>query len=229
MEVKMSIAINSNLKKSVNSDDTTGAYASILGLISKDRRLSTFETPTFAKYASDNLSKFWVVDDGETSFPAQDKWDNDLWKLICVELEYNFSKKKFDFIIDIMDFLRNNGHPDFQVKQDITATSVRSKKESEEEKKMIAETITLGQDVAQKIPCQTVKNINTEHKNIKSTTQPHKLKDTKLLFGAVVGAGIGLCAGAIIGAMAGKIVIASIIGIAVGASAGAIRGSQLKK
>ena len=113
----MTIEINDNLKKAVKSNNLNGTRASILGLISKDRRLPSFETPTFVKYANDSLSNFWVEDDGETDFPSKDKWDNDLWKLMCVELEYNFSKKKFDFIIDIMNHLRANGHPDFQPKE----------------------------------------------------------------------------------------------------------------
>jgi len=112
----MSIEINKNLKKSVTLKDVSMAQSSIIRLISKDRRLPNFETPAFAKYANDNLDEFWVEDDGEADFPSKDKWDIDLWKSVCVDLEDNFSKKKFDFIIEVMKYLRKTGHPDFQVK-----------------------------------------------------------------------------------------------------------------
>ena len=110
----MSIEINKHLKEYVEAQDTIGAQTSIQGLISKDRRLKEFQTPIFVKYADENLSKFWNEDDGETEFPKKDKWDNELWKTMCIEMEYNFSKKKFDFIIEIMHYLRDSGHPDFQ-------------------------------------------------------------------------------------------------------------------
>ncbi len=109
--------INQNLKNAVEAKDIKGARASLLGLINKDKRLKEFQTPLFAKYAEQNLSGFWDKDNGETKFPAKDKWSSEFWESMCIELEYNFSKEKFEFIISLMQYLRDSSHEDFLYKQ----------------------------------------------------------------------------------------------------------------
>ncbi len=127
----METTINKNFKEAVDRKDVSLSQSALIRLISKDRRLSEFETPVFAEYASGKLSDFWMDDDGETDFPPADKWDNDSWRLMCIELESNFSKKKFDFIVELMKHLRRSGHSDFQAteqpKSKATASNTSAK------------------------------------------------------------------------------------------------------
>lgn len=72
------------------------------------------------KYAEAELKKhgmeLFVEDDGEAEFPPKEQWSRDSWTRMKVELSNNFSRKKLDFILEMMKELRNNGDKDFQVK-----------------------------------------------------------------------------------------------------------------
>lgn len=56
-------------------------------------------------------------------------WTEDLWTEVKVELGYNFSKEKFNYLTSIMEYLRESGHPDFKLesKQDSVINRVENR------------------------------------------------------------------------------------------------------
>ncbi len=112
---------NKSMQDAIANKNVINARSVILRLISKDRRLPEFTTPGLAKFAEAEFAKseikFFVEDDGESSFGAQIEWSKDLWDTLHIELEYNFSERKFGSVIEIMQFLRKNGDPEFQISE----------------------------------------------------------------------------------------------------------------
>jgi hypothetical protein len=91
-----------------------------------------------ASFAEPELSKkaieLFEPDDGETVFVEhKSEWNTDMWQTMRVELQYNFSRLKFDRIISIMAYFREQGESYFQVPEkirsqnDVNSNSLESK------------------------------------------------------------------------------------------------------
>jgi len=123
---------NKNLNTAIKNNDVIACRAVILANFRKDRSSIEFQNVELAKYAKTELnnlgSQFFKGDDGESEF-TEDKscWNVELWESMRIELDYNFSEKKFNNIIHIMKHLRETGISDFQVK-DEAVTSTNTKK-----------------------------------------------------------------------------------------------------
>ena len=116
--------IDNLLIEEIENKDIKGAQAAISTLIGRDRWLKPMLSPYYCKYANDEFEKmglkFWEADDRETIFPPKKEWTEDLWNLMCIRLDRNYSKEKFDFVVGIMKYLRASGHPEFQEKKNVT-------------------------------------------------------------------------------------------------------------
>jgi len=109
--------LNSEIKKG----SIGGSQAVILGSFIQARHEESYKFIEWAKYADTQLKmknlSFFTEDDGKTKFTnSPSDWNVDLWKQLRIELEYDFSEKKLDYIVQVMQHLRKSGHPDFQVK-----------------------------------------------------------------------------------------------------------------
>ncbi|OQX93240.1 MAG: hypothetical protein B6I17_03615 [Tenericutes bacterium 4572_104] len=88
--------VNSNRKNEYNN---ILSIVHFIGLKLNDEGLELFDTED---------GQYQIIDD-------RSKWTEDLWTEVKVELGYNFSKEKIEFLIKIMEFLRKSGHPDFKL------------------------------------------------------------------------------------------------------------------
>lgn len=112
--------INDNLKKVVNEKDISRVRAIILRQINSDRSKLNFDFVDSCSYAERELAKddllFFDVDDGESSISdLASTWSKESWQELRIEFEYNFSKVKMERIISIMNYLRQQGVPEFVV------------------------------------------------------------------------------------------------------------------
>lgn len=83
------------------------------------RNSEKFSMSDYALFADAELNRygirFFSADNGETRFVNDSSsWDKKLWTDLRIELEYNFSREKFNNIVTVMKHLRESGHPDFQ-------------------------------------------------------------------------------------------------------------------
>ena len=107
------------LYEALETGDMTLVRALIIRQISRDRRLKEFETPGYIKYVKEAISKdfepLFVDDDEAIDFLPEEEWSNDLWSRMCISLEHKFTKKKLNYIVEIMRHLRDDGHPEYQI------------------------------------------------------------------------------------------------------------------
>lgn len=107
------------LEKSVKENDIVSARAAILSRINANRNLKDNELLQGCQHAREAFGgSFFEKDDGETKF-TNDKpgWNKALWDVMRVEFENNFSEKKIKNIVKIMEYLRKENDPDFQIKE----------------------------------------------------------------------------------------------------------------
>ncbi len=119
---------NKILQSAINNGNISAAQAVILASFRKACNEEFYQFIELALYAKKKFnekgSEFFITDDGKTEFTQNsDNWNVDLWKNLRVELEYNFSEKKLDYITQVMAHLRSIGHKDFQVKQELTKSN----------------------------------------------------------------------------------------------------------
>lgn len=112
---------NNILLRAIEDSNISAAQAVILASFQKARYEEQYSFIEWARYANSEFNKkgmnFFSLDDGRTKFTENSAaWDVELWKTLRVEIEYNFSEKKIDYIIKVMKYIRNTGHKDFQVK-----------------------------------------------------------------------------------------------------------------
>jgi hypothetical protein len=101
------------------------------------RNSEKFSISDYAIYADAELNRhgihFFAADNGETCFVSDSSsWDKKLWTDLRIELEYNFSREKFNNIVSVMTHLRESGHPDFQLKITSPKNAASSKTHSAE-------------------------------------------------------------------------------------------------
>ncbi len=216
--------IHEKLTKAIKRQNIIEGHAVISTLLCDDKWLRDVKTPFLGEYADKEFKKqgvdFFVKDDGETDFPSKEKWNFNLWKSMRVDLEENFSKKKFDFIIEIMKHLRETGHPEFQADKSSQKTqnkkNVQTKtdyKVKDIEPKPIKQKEVKTPQVNSANSADDFKFIQEKSQTSKEPkkTQPKKSSsnDFKLTkTGAVIGGVLGLG----IGAIFGKPVIGAVIG-----------------
>lgn len=109
-----------NMKSAVSEGNISRVRAIVLGQINSDRKQANFDLEDSCSYAEKNLAPkmgtLFDDDDGKSEFTeSSSTWNKELWQSLRVEFEYNFSKKKLDNIIKLMQHLRKSGHPDFQI------------------------------------------------------------------------------------------------------------------
>ena len=205
--------IHKNMMIAIKEKNIISAYAIISTLLGKDRWLPELQTPYMCEYANEEFRKqgkeFWEKDDNKTEFPSKEKWDEDLWKLIRVRLERNFSKEKFDFLIEIMKYLRETGHPEF----------ISDEKTSPMEQPISSENICKNSNLKKSV----AENLNTDkpkpiiEQKIEATiVAPKTNSSKKTIIGSLTGGVLGLG----IGAALDILIIGTIVGAAVGGTVG---------
>lgn len=114
--------IPSDLIKSVSELDIEMTRSIILLQIYTDRANKDFLSKTWSDYAEEKFKikgiDFFQEDDGFSDF-ENDKstWNKDLWETMRSEFTFNYSNVKLLRIIELMTYLRDQGHPDFQFKE----------------------------------------------------------------------------------------------------------------
>ncbi len=209
--------IYEGLQKAIDEKDVLEGYAVIATLLGEDRWLTELQTPFLTDYADKNFKNlgidFWVKDDNETEFPRKEEWNKDLWNLICVRLDRNFSKKKFDFIIKIMKHLRETGHPEFQADEASTQSQTKKTANSTgcKSQKNNSQAISANYANEYEFNNENKKSENKAKRRNKKTSKKGFNKDDYILTGA--GAVIGSILGAIVGRpITGGIIGAGIVG-----------------
>ncbi|MBA6350077.1 hypothetical protein [Colwellia sp. BRX8-9] len=128
---------NLRLKTAIENADLISARAIILASFRTARNEKNYQFIEWVNEAKllfqQKDMRFFDEDDDVTEFThSNEQWDEELWKTLRVEVEYNFSQKKLDALVAVMDHLRKSGHPDFQVK---TVSVHQSKANSPQETK----------------------------------------------------------------------------------------------
>lgn len=130
-----------SLIKAIEEPNIQLVKTNIFREINSDRNNKSFSFLSSCEFAKEELAKKGVTlfdeDDGQSHFVEDStKWDKDLWQELRVDLEYNFSEKKIKDIARVMQFLRDQGHPDFQVieKKDSDQQQHNIQKETDSER-----------------------------------------------------------------------------------------------
>lgn len=113
--------IPSTLAHSINENDVNGARAFFVVQINNERKKAQFELSKWSEVAEHEFNQqqidFFQHDNGKIQLPSEKTlWTKELWSEFRVELEYNFSKFKLYSILEIMTYLRSQGHEDFKPK-----------------------------------------------------------------------------------------------------------------
>lgn len=126
------------LIRAVINKEISLVKAVVLSQLNSDREMAEFESIFSCKYAEKELKKdciqLFIEDNGETAFiDNNENWDKELWQIMRIEFEYNFSKLKFERIIAIMNHLRSQGHPDFVVNESKQGLENKTQREGGEQ------------------------------------------------------------------------------------------------
>lgn len=134
--------IPSNLIKAIDESDLNMAKTIVVRQLNTDRVCEDLFSKSWSDYAAQKLKEkgidFFQKDDGFSAY-VEDKsnWTKDLWETMRSEFTFNYSELKLQRIIDVMEHLREQGHPDFQVKnfkvEDSSATEATSNKSKKEQ------------------------------------------------------------------------------------------------
>jgi len=109
-------------KKAVQDKDIIAIRAIIKNHLVSDQRRADSLAQAELKYAQDNGLEVYVEDDGESVFDDdRHQWTAEFFVKLFIELHDNFSKQKIDNLFTVMSYLRETGHPKFQVRA--TSTS----------------------------------------------------------------------------------------------------------
>ncbi|EHR41415.1 hypothetical protein [Alishewanella jeotgali] len=111
--------VSQKFKTVVQDLDVAKIQSHILVDINLDRNRESFLLAEYAAYAdsvlaSNGLSLFNEDNKDSRFISDSNSWDKKLWTDLRIELEYNFSRKRFNNIVTVMKHLRESGHPDFQ-------------------------------------------------------------------------------------------------------------------
>ena len=109
------------LDKAISDKDVLLIRTIILNHIDIDVNRKEFMSKQHSENAAAGLKdlniKLFEKDNGDFEFPSEEKWNKELWQTLKVEMRDNFSRKKFDFILDMMNSLRKKGDSYFQIKE----------------------------------------------------------------------------------------------------------------
>ncbi|MEX9786591.1 MULTISPECIES: hypothetical protein [Providencia] len=111
-----------NLYKAINDSDLNMAKSIILRQIYRDTKSKKMQTLEWASEASFLLKEkgieLYQEDNSRTPFEMdKTKWTKDYWEDLRSDFKFNYSKKKLKHIMDVMEYLRAQGHPDFQIEE----------------------------------------------------------------------------------------------------------------
>jgi len=109
-----------HLEKAIGEKDILMIRTIILNYIDTDvNREFYFSKKIVQKIESLPLKKsfsFFETDDNAFEPPDEPNWNKSLWQTLKVEMRYNFSREKFDLILEIMHYLRQKNVPFFQTR-----------------------------------------------------------------------------------------------------------------
>lgn len=189
--------IPSDLKAAIESKDTNKVKAIILLQINSDRSKKNLLPLILANHADKELAKLGVAlyqeDDGGSHYlDNRSQWNKDLWGNLRIDFEYNFSRKKLEQIIEVMEYLRKEGDLYFQ----------------------IDETLNDGRGVSSQ-------SISKDSSKQTSSLSAQSSKNLNYMVGAVAGAVVGAVGGKALGFCVGEKALGFcvggvVIGVAIG-------------
>lgn len=112
--------IPDDLAQAIEAKDISLVKAIILLQINSDRMKEELLALKWADQANQILSNLDInlyQDDNGESHYTEDRalWNKNLWGELRIDFEYNFSRHKLEQINQLMNHLRSQGHPDFQI------------------------------------------------------------------------------------------------------------------
>ncbi|CAM5209162.1 hypothetical protein [Alishewanella longhuensis] len=127
--------VSQKLKSIVQQLDVGKIQAHILVDINLNRNREKLLLAENAFYAESELARnglsLFSKDNNESDFITDSSlWNKNLWTDLRIELEYNFSREKFNNVVTVMKHLRETGHPDFQPKITVPKSTASSKTHS---------------------------------------------------------------------------------------------------
>jgi hypothetical protein len=104
--------IKDELNKAIDTGDKIKVQSILETMINADAKNVEFKFNEYLDYAAEKLHKknisLFDEDNGDTDLNMpEEKWNINLWNSVRSKLKYNFSKEKADFIIRVMNYLRN--------------------------------------------------------------------------------------------------------------------------
>lgn len=116
--------IPSNLTKAIENSDLNMAKAIVIRQLNADRLLEHPLTLYWAREAEIRFKEkgieFFQEDDQlATLIEDRTQWDKYYWNTLRSDFKFNYSEVKLKNIIEVMEHLRSQGHPDFQVEADV--------------------------------------------------------------------------------------------------------------
>lgn len=115
--------IPQNLAQAINHSDLNMAKSIIIRQLNNDRnqiKMLTLEWATEASRLLKNKGvELYQEDDMKTIFLTdKNQWDKNYWETLRSDFKFNYSEKKLQHIMQVMQYLREQGHPDFQIIQE---------------------------------------------------------------------------------------------------------------
>lgn len=115
----------------VKNNDVIGVRSIILRQLNNDKTLVNSIANDMCDYAISKNVNLFETDNNDTSILPKSAWNKELWQDLRIKFEYNFSKEKFDYIQNIMSYLRENNDPEFMVKPASTSKDLTHLKTAE--------------------------------------------------------------------------------------------------
>jgi hypothetical protein len=112
--------IPDDLNQAIESKDISLVKAIILTQVNIDRLNKDFTVLALADQVNQKLLNIGVSlyqeDSGESHYTDdRSLWNKGLWGELRIDFEYNFSRQKLEKIVEVMTYLRLQGHTDFQI------------------------------------------------------------------------------------------------------------------
>lgn len=120
--------IPQDFKNAVKNKDIITIRAIIKNQIISDQIAHESLAKAEMNYALNERVQLYAEDDGESCFVDEcNQWTEDLFETLYIELHDNFSQRKVDNLFRVMSYLRQAGHPSFQVKKTKSSTQAEDR------------------------------------------------------------------------------------------------------
>ena len=119
-----------DIKQKIKTGKKIDAQSAIMSRMDSDRFRKKMEVAEILEEIEALGSQLFDKDDGKTQFLKKNQWGREYWTTINVELSNNFSKEKLRHAVEVMIYLRDQGHPKFSPREKVHSRPIQIKTRS---------------------------------------------------------------------------------------------------